>query len=260
VSLVRRLERAVRPLALPWDAGERPAVTAADLAGLPEPAQRYLRAMDVPGRPRPRSLRVRMRARFRLRRTGSWLPCDAWQYNLAEPVARVFVMRLRVAGVVPMLGTDTYVGGHGRMRGTLLGLVPVVDGQGPEFDLGELATWVDDACLLAPAMLLTPAATWRPVDDSSFDVSVIDSGRTVTVRLTVDELGRLVDVATTDRFCALPSGPVRARWTTPVDGWECVGGRMVPTRARAVWHLDDGDWCYVDGRFEGLRFDVPPAR
>ncbi|WP_345381892.1 hypothetical protein [Pseudonocardia yuanmonensis] len=35
---------------------------------------------------------------------------------------------------------------------------------------------------------------------------------------------------------------------------------MLPTRARAVWHLDDGDHCYVDGRFEpdSLRFDVPP--
>ncbi|MEU7813448.1 DUF6544 family protein [Pseudonocardia sp. NPDC049154] len=255
---LRRLDRAVRALALPWDPAERPAVTAADLAGLPEPAQRYLRAMGVPGRPRPRSFRVRLRARFRVRRTGGRLPCVAWQYNLADPVARVFVMRLRVAGVVPMLGMDTYVGGHGRMRGTLLGLVPVADGRGPEFDLGELATWVDDACLLAPAMLLTPAATWSPVDDSSFDVTVVDSGLTVTVRLTVDQLGRLVDVSTTDRYLALPSGPVRARWTTPVDGWECVAGHLLPTRARAVWHLDDGDFCYVDGRFEQLQLDVRP--
>ena len=29
--------------------------------------------------------------------------CDAWQYNSAEPVARVFHMRLDFAGVVPLL-------------------------------------------------------------------------------------------------------------------------------------------------------------
>ncbi|GAA4696133.1 hypothetical protein GCM10023215_37650 [Pseudonocardia yuanmonensis] len=206
-----RLDAAVAAPALPWDPAERPVVTEEELAALPVPAQRHLRAMRVVGRPRPRAFRVRLRGRFRLRRTGNWLPCEAWQYTLADPVTRVFAMQLRVGGVIPMLGTDTYAAGRGRMRGTLLGLVPVVDGRGPEFDLGELATWVDDACLLAPAMLLTPAATWRPVDDSSFDVVVTDSGLAVTVRLTVDARGLPTDVSTTDRFCALPSGPVRAR-------------------------------------------------
>jgi hypothetical protein len=52
-------------------------------------------------------------------------------------VARVFLMRIDVAGYVPMFGADTYVAGRGRMRGRFLGLVPVADGSGPEFS----ASW-----------------------------------------------------------------------------------------------------------------------
>ena len=40
-----------------------------------------------------------------------------------------------------------------------LGLVTVADGAGPEFDIGELSTWLDDAVLLTPGMLLHPRTT-----------------------------------------------------------------------------------------------------
>jgi Family of unknown function (DUF6544) len=115
-------------------------VTEADVAVLPEPARRYLRFMGVIGRPRDWSFRARFHGRFRMRTGQPWMPFDAWQYNISAPVTRVIDMRVDVAGVVPMFGTDTYVAGRGRMHGKVLGLVTVADGEGTEFDLGELVT------------------------------------------------------------------------------------------------------------------------
>ena len=60
----------------------------------------------------------------------------------------MFTMRLRIGCVVPMLGHDTYLHGTGRMHGKLAGVATVVDG--PELDIGELSTWLNDAVLLAP--------------------------------------------------------------------------------------------------------------
>jgi hypothetical protein len=82
-------------------------------------------------------------------------------------------MRIDFAGVLPMFGVDRYRAGHGRMHGRLLGLITVADGSGPEFDIGELTTYVNDALMLAPSMLLTPAVRWAAVDDHSFDVSIV---------------------------------------------------------------------------------------
>src|SRR5664279_2405065 len=95
-------------------------------------------------------------------------------------------MRIRFAGVVPMFGRDTYLDGQGRMIGKLFDRFTVVDGQGEEFDIGELSTYLNDAIMLAPSMLLGPNTTWTDVDANSFDVTLADGGRTVTGRVFLD--------------------------------------------------------------------------
>jgi len=235
-------------------------VTEDHLAGLPPVAARYLRAMGVVGRPRTWSLRAHFVGRFRRRPDQSWMPMDAWQYNSAAEVARLFRMRLMVARVVPMWGWDTYRSGVGRMHGKALNLVTVADGSGPEFDTSELVTWLDDAVLMAPAMLLGPRITWEAADDDSFRVSVTDAGRTVSAEVFLDDEGRPRDFRTEDRFADLPGGPVRAPWSTPVTGWTMVDGRPRMTGGAAVWHLPDADYRYGEMTLLDLAFDLSPGR
>ncbi len=242
--------------------GPSAAVTDADLDPLPGPARRYLRFMGVVGRPRDWSFRLGLTGRFRLGRDRPWMRCEAWQYNSRPPVTRIFHLRVRVAGVVPLLGRDTYVRGRGRMRIRLLDLVTVGDGAGEEFDIGELVTYLNDAVLIAPSMLLAPEVRWTPVDDGSFEVALTDHGRTVTGRVSVDERGAPTDFSTTDRFAADPKNPkktVRTRWTTPVEGWRTEGDRPLWTRARAVRHPPEGEFAYIDVTPgpDTLAFNVP---
>lgn len=236
-------------------------VTDRDVAALPEPAQRYLRFMGVVGRPRDYSFRARFRGQFRMRRGQRWMPFAAWQYNTSVPVTRVTDMRIAVAGIVPMFGTDTYIAGRGHMHGKVLGLVTVADGEGPEFDLGELVTYVNDTALLAPSMLLTPCTTWAAVDGESFDVTFTDGGNTVIARLFVDAAGRLTDFHTSDRWYAGQRPAVRTAWTTPIDGWTTDAARPIPSGGSAVWHFPDGELAYVRGRFVpgAVEFNVPPS-
>jgi hypothetical protein len=254
--------RELADLGLPAGPGPGAAVTEEDIAPLPEPARRYLRFMGVVGRPRDWSFRGRFAGRFRRKAGAGWLPCECWQYNTSLDLARVFYLRLRMAGVVPVLGRDTYAHGKGRMLIRPFDLFTVVDGQGEAFDIGELVTYLNDAILFAPSMVLGPEAQWSPVDAGSFDVTLTDHGTTVTARVFVDELGAVTDFSTTDRFYA-PGGspPVRTRWTTPVEGWREVGGRMVPTGGQAVWQFPSGPLAYVEGAMapEDLVFNVPPG-
>jgi hypothetical protein len=161
--------REVAAAGLPAGPGPSAPVTEADLAGLPEPARRYLRFMAVVGRPRVWSLRASFAGRFRFGPEQPWRKVETWQYNSSLDLARIFHMRM-LFGPVPVLGRDTYLRGRGRMLGRALDLVTVVDGSGPEFDIGELVTWLNDAVLLAPSMLSGHATAWSPVDEGSFDV------------------------------------------------------------------------------------------
>jgi Family of unknown function (DUF6544) len=238
-------------------------VTDADIAGLPATVQRYLRFMGVVGRPRDWSFRAHLVAgRFRLRQGTRWMPAEAWQYNSAIAVARVFILRVRMAGVLPMTAKDIYSGGHGRMLGKLLGLITVADGKGEEFDIGELTTYLNDAVLFAPSFLLRDEVRWAEVDANSFDVSLRDAGRSVSGRVFIDERGAPVDFATTDRFIDLPGGPQRAEWRTPIPEWEVdANGRPVPGPFKCVWHLPEGEFSYIEGQLDpaSFAFNVTPT-
>jgi len=259
-GLARRCSAAVTAAGLTSDPDDEGLVTAEQLEELPPAVQRYMHFMGVVGQPRIWSFRARFRGRFWLRRGLGWMPAEAWQYNSALEVARIFVMRVRIAGVVPMIGYDTYLHGRGRMIGKLFDRFTVVDGQGVEFNIGELTTYLNDGILLAPSMLLGPNTTWTEVDARSFDVTLTDAGRSVTGRVFTDEVGAPADFSTTDRYAALPSGLLRAEWHTPVQSWHQNNGRALPGPMQAVWHLPDGPLPYIRGGFVpgDVEFNVTP--
>lgn len=260
-GLTRRFAETVAAAHLPSGPGDESVVTQEQVDELPVVVRRYLHFMGVIGRPRDWSFRAQFIGRFWLRRGLGWMPAEAWQYNSAISIGRVFVMRVRVAGVVPMIGCDTYLRGHGHMIGKLLDRFTVVDGSGEEFDVGGRTTYLNEAILLAPSMLLGPETTWTEVDARSFDVTLLDSGRSVTGRVFLDDRGAPVDFSSTDRFAALPSGLVRAEWHTPVRSWQTVNGRPTPGPVSAVWHFPHSLLPYIKGEFvaNSLAFNIAPA-
>jgi hypothetical protein len=153
-QMYRRLSEEVRAAGLAAGGADPEPVTEEQVAALPATVRRYLRAMGVVNRQRDWSFQAHFTGRFRLRGQGSWMPAEIWQYNSAMEVARIFHMRIDFAGVVPMVGRDTYLRGKGIMHGKLLGLLTVARAEGAETDLSELVTYLNDAVLLAPSMLL----------------------------------------------------------------------------------------------------------
>jgi hypothetical protein len=258
-----RFLKEVAGLGLPGSPGPQSVISESDIARLPDTAQRYLRFMGVVGRPRDWSFRMEFAGRFRAKVDGPWAACRTWQYNTRLDLARVFHIRMRFGGVIPVLARDTYRHGHGRMLGKVLDLFTVVDGKGPEFDIGELVTYLNDAIFWAPSMILGLEATWTPVNGDSFDVTLNDHWHRVTARVFVDERGAPTDFSTTDRFLYDPQHPkrlLRAKWTTP-SVLEFAGRRPVSGWGQAIWHLPEGPKPYADFTLVpgSLVYNVPPG-
>jgi len=256
--------REVRAAGLPSAPPQTSPVAESDIATLPRAVQRYLRFMGVVGRPRDWSFRAGWKGRFRMGPDRPWMTLQAWQYNSRLEVTRLFYMRLRFFGVLPVIGRDTYRKGEGRMLVRPLDLVTVQDGHGAEFDIGELVTYLNDAILVAPSLILGPETEWTGVDDETFDVALSDRGHTVRARVFLDERGAPRDFSTTDRFGQDPRDAkrfVRTRWTTPIAGWQTVGGRPVPAGGKAVWHPPAGEFSYIEVSFidGSVAFNVAPG-
>ncbi|MBW2257613.1 MAG: hypothetical protein JRI25_23865 [Deltaproteobacteria bacterium] len=265
MSMRAKFLREVASAGLPSGPPPTDPLIEADVEALPATVQRYLRHMGVLGRPRDWSFRGHFTGRFRPGIDKPWLACETQQYNTRLEIARIFHIRVRFVGFVPVLARDTYVRGRGRMLVRLVDLFTLADATGPELDIGELVTYLNDAVLMAPSLLLGPETRWTAVDDASFDVALTDGGRTVSARVFLDERGAPVDFSTTDRFCedpANPKGPMlRTRWTTPMQGWRRVEGRLLPTRGEAIWHLPSGPHPYAEFDLapESLRYNLRPG-
>jgi hypothetical protein len=229
-------------LARPIDA---PPLREADLARLPDPVQRYLRATGMVGQPLIRNYRVRMRGRIRSGPTARWMPFEADQQSFADHPTRLFWIRATMMGV-PVDGLHRLADGHAIMRIKPLGAFAVVDAAGPEMDQGETVTLFNDMCLLAPGTLVDRAIQWEPVDAWTAKARFTHAAHTISATLHFDDDGLLKDFVSDDRFASTDGKNfMRWRWSTPIAEYRAYGPYRLAARGEARWHSPEGEYEYA---------------
>ena len=161
---------------------EAPVVTEGDLAPLPQPVQRYLRAIGVVGQPRVRNYRLRFHGRIRSGPDARWMPFEAEQQSFAGQPARLFFMHARMFGL-PVEVFHRRIGGHATMQVKIAGAIPMVDARGDVMDRSEAVTLFNDMCLLAPGTLLDPGIGWEQVDARTVRARFTHGGQTISATL-----------------------------------------------------------------------------
>lgn len=234
-----------------------PLVTEADLAGLPELVQRYLRATGAVGRPRVKSYRARFRGRIRSGADSAWMAFDAEQQSFVEPPQRFFLMRATQYGL-PVQAFHRLVGGAATMRVRLLGGVTLVDASGPTMDRSETVTLLNDMCILAPASLLEGAIVWQPIDSRSVSATFTHGANTITAVLVFDAAGLLSDFVSDDRARASADGRTFTpqRFSTPVRDYRRYGGQLLASYGEAHYHPPEGEFAYGEFHILDVRFNV----
>lgn len=251
------LDKELRSLGLPVPESQPGQLEEADIAPLPEPARRYLHFCGAVGRERVTAFRAQFSGQFRRSPEAGFQSVRTDQFNLSEPIARLFYMKLRMFGL-PIQGRDTFLSGKGRLLIRPLDLFTVEDWQGEETDISELVTWLNDAVLLAPSMLIHPRTEWTAIDESSFKVGLSDGGHTVSATVVVDAEGAVQNFLTDDRWLVAKT-LVRATWSTPISGWRSEDGRRFPAAGEATWLLPDGPFTYAKIDMPAGSIDLNPT-
>lgn len=247
-----RLDAEIERMLASVDAGPRDPVTEEDLAALPPPVQRWLRASGVVGRPIPTTVRLRQEGELRLG-GGGWIPFTAQEYYSTSPPAFVWRARITMAPRVVVAGKDSFLDGHGELEMRAFGAVPVARDSGPEMDEADLLRFLNEI-MWFPAAALLPEITWEPVDDESACATMSVGGVSGSATFFVDADGRLTDMVA-DRFDR-DSGSV-VPWSTPVDAYGEFGGVRVPISGEAVYARATGDHAYIRVRITDLDYNVP---
>ncbi|MEX5299763.1 hypothetical protein RCG67_13410 [Kocuria sp. CPCC 205292] len=218
-----------------WAALERPgpqpppAVDAAAVAALPEPARRWLERAVPPGTPAWSVAELSMRGEIRL--GGSWRAFSARQL-LVPGTGFVWAARTRVLGL-PVAGYDRYGPGGGELRWRLLGLVPVMSAAGPDITRSAAGRLAGESITVPPACL---GAEWSegPDPDTAVMSWVLDGVREDAL-LRVDPEGRLRELSMQRWGDPDGTGFGRHPFGVALSEEADVGGVRVPTVLRAGW-------------------------
>ncbi len=248
-------DRAVAALyrAAPAAAGD--VITANELAPLPPPVQRWLTAAGVVGAPRVRAVRLRQRGQMRTAPDGAWMDATAEQYFTVEPPGFVWAVDVTMARVLPVIGRDTYAGGHGRMLILAGGLVPVVDSRGDEIDQGSALRFLGELVWF-PSAALAPYLRWEPLDARRAKVTMTDGGREVSAELTFDDAGHVTEL-TALRYFGGGDDARLERWVIPMRGWQRRDRFEIPTEGEVTWRLPAGDFTYYRWQLDEVEYDQP---
>jgi hypothetical protein len=208
---------------------------------LPEPARRWLRHAVAPGTPLAGAMELRMHGTIRL---GTWRRFSATQV-LAPPDGYIWAATARVFGL-PVVGYDRLSSGTATMRWRLLGVIPVMNADGPEIArsaAGRLAAEV----VLAPTAFR--AATWTAgrLPDTVVGLWRIGGDeQRVEVHVGVDGEVRGVLI---QRWGQPPGTPYGCYpFGVTVEAERTFGGITIPSTLRAGW------WWGTDRQDEGEFF------
>jgi hypothetical protein len=231
-------------------------VTEEMLAGLPEPARRYLRYAGVVGRPMIDTVRVRQRCRMRPAPNGFSFPIVAEQWYSVEPPGFIWDATVPVAGIPVVRGRDGYVDGHGLMTIKAGSLIPFVDASGPEMDQASLLRHLSEMPWF-PSAFLRDRITWEAIDGSTVRVSITDGDLRATGTLEIDAEGRLVAFRS-ERYAMVGKAFELRPWSAPTYAYGEFEGLRLPTSGAAVWTLPDGtELPYIEVELTAVEYDPP---
>lgn len=225
---------------------------AEELAGLPEPVQRYFRAVLREGDPRVIAVHIDHAGTFNLgEKAPNWRPFHSHQFVSPYPPQFDWDARVSLLPGVDAFVHDAYAGGEGLLHVEALGLVPMVDlHDTPEIAVGELQRYLAEGVWHPYSLLPAAGVEWTPIDAESARAT-LRCGKTVaSLIFHFDVDGLVTSVRAEERFRMVDGVPVATPWEGTFRDYHVRQGMLVPLEGEVAWILPEGRWPYWRGRIE----------
>ncbi len=232
-------------------------VTAAMIAHLPEPVQRYMTFTGVVGKPWIETVSLKYAGQFRLGAGKPWMGIRVHQVYTTNPPGFQWKARFKLYGLPLVSGLDTYKNGQGHMFGKLAGLYTLFDARDEETLQGTMLRYLNEMTWF-PTAYLGENITWQAVNDNSADATFSHAGKSVSARFYFDDEGRLLTFIA-QRYGTLDGKSALRPWATPMTAYGPFAGLNLPGEGLAVWQLPGGDLPYITVRLTDLVYNQPIA-
>ncbi|MEA4889953.1 MAG: DUF6544 family protein [Clostridiaceae bacterium] len=229
--------------------------TQEEVSHLPAPVNKYFNYCGYIGTPKMGSMKATYKnVNFIFGKEKPAVRIDYTQCNTAYKPARMAYIDSAVHGV-PFEGLDTYINGKGSMKGVLAKLFNLFSQTGKAMDQASLATFLSE-CLIMPSAALQDYITWEELDDLQAKAVISYCGITAGGIFRFNENGAALSFTTDDRAIIAADGTIKkAKWSAVFNDYQEKQGIKKPTTLQAIWHDDDGDLLYFDGKDVAIEYD-----
>ncbi|NPU85712.1 MAG: hypothetical protein HPY65_14645 [Syntrophaceae bacterium] len=221
-----------------------------ELEGLPEPVQRYFRAVLPEGRPVIRRARLKQDGEFLVRpESNRWIPFRAEQTVGVNPAVFVWDARMAMVPGIDIRVRDAFAAGHGSMHASILALIPLVTAEGtPGIAVGALQRYLAEAAWFPTALLPSQGVSWTAIDASSARATLDTSGVKVSLVFRFGDDGLIRSAYAPDRPRSVGGREVPTPWEGRWLEYGILGEMRVPVRGEVAWLLPEGRQVYWKGR------------
>ncbi len=229
-----------------------------EIADLPEPVQRYFRAVLEDGQPLIAAVRVSHKGTFNMSETTEkWSAFTSTQLVIAQRPGFDWDGRIAMMPGINAFVHDAYVSGEGILHAALLGLVTVADiGGTPEAAQGELMRFFAEAAWYPTRLLPSQGVRWESIDNSTARATLKDGDTVVSLDFRFDEAGLITTVSAEARARTVKGGLVFAPWIGRFWDYEVRDGMRIPLSGEVAWQLPDGSlFPYWRGRIMNIVYD-----
>jgi hypothetical protein len=218
------------------------------LAGLPEPVQRYFRHVMKEGQPYIQYARIRHGGQFKTGQDKEWVNIEGEQYFTTGKPGFLW------KGETSMFtARDIYIADKGRLIVSLFSVINVVDGKGEQYNQGELLRWLAESVWFPTNLLPSDRLEWTPIDAQTAKLTFMYHELSLFCIVTFNGIGEIVKMET-QRYM---DEKRMEKWIVTMSAYGEMNGIMVPMADEAAWKLAQGNFTYAKFTVKTIEYDKP---
>ena len=232
-----------------------------ELEGLPEPVQRYFRAVLTDGQPIVCAVTIEMAGSINMSATAEqWKPFTSTQRVVTAVAGSgsgfMWDARISMLPGMKVHVLDGYMAGKGLLRAAMLGLFTVADMEGGgEMARGEFMRFFAETPWYPTALLPSQGVQWTSVDGTSAKATINDGSVSLTLLFHFNDAGLIDSVRAEARGGMVGKEMLMRPWECGLSNYQVRDGMTVPISGTAAWVQPDGRKTYFHGTVKTLTYE-----
>lgn len=224
-----------------------------DIEDVPEIVWKYYNFAGVFGKKKISKVKVTMKGKVRHAEHEAWRTFTSEQYYTVDPIAYVWSKRSYMGRFPLTLMYERLGESMGYMIYKVLGSIKRFEHSGRAVNEAAVLKYLSDV-LWFPTAFTSKNIRWEAVDEQSARAIITKGTITRSALFYFTEQGVPVNFVS-NRYKYRGKEKGTYEWSVPVKGWKEFHGFKVPQFGRVLWHLPEGDFCYMQFEIVDVKFD-----